>query len=616
MPDLPDQNQSKQDPLNPVSKPAGQSFVPRVEEEKSNASPPDQEQKSTASPGLAKAEDNATGESQQPELGKGVFTSADNSQASGSPAVSPGLGQVPPPPPPSPSPSIEPEAKVVSPQPTAATPPPPSTSFASPSTYSPKTDQPPSGNDQPPSPGAWEGPPSVSPPSQPQAYHPGGRSPFSILKKVLPILLILVVVAGLAFAIFRYVVPQVTEVGLGKKEIVYWGLWEPESVMEVVLPEWEKIHPDVTVKYEKQEHFEYRQRLAHALERGEGPDVFRFHNTWTPMLKDYLDPVPASVMSASDYQETFYPVIQSSLRSGSDYLGVPLEVDTLALFYNQDIFIEAGVQPPANWDELRQLATILTVRDDKNKIQRAGIALGTTENVWHWSDVLGLLIVQNGGDPSNPTDKLAQDALTYYTSFRRIDRVWDETLPNSVLAFATGKAAMMFGYSWDVFEVLNINPDLNFKIVPVPQIADSDTAWASFWVEGVSNKSLSKSLSWEFLKFMSSQEIMEKLYQAQSQLGPQRPFGEPYSRISMASKLQDDPLVSVFVNQAPKAKSWYLCSRTFDNGINDNIIEYYADAVNSVVDGRPVDRSLGTAAEGIKTVLGRYNLAPGKAKAF
>ena len=223
-----------------------------------------------------------------------------------------------------------------------------------------------------------------------------------------------------------------------------------------------------------------------------------------------------------------------------------------------------------------------------------------------------MLMLQNGADPSDPTDKLAQDALTYYTNFRRVDQVWDDTLPNSILAFATGKAAMMFGYSWNVFEILNINSELNFRVVEVPQIADSNIAWASFWVEGVNQGSLNKSLAWEFLKFISSEEIMEKLYQAQSKLGPQRPFGEPYSRVSMASKIQDDPLASVFVNQASRAKTWYLCSRTFDNGLNDEMIDYYADAVNAVNLGRSSEKALVTTAEGVKTVLAKYGLSSGR----
>jgi multiple sugar transport system substrate-binding protein len=265
------------------------------------------------------------------------------------------------------------------------------------------------------------------------------------------------------------------------------------------------------------------------------------------------------------------------------------------------------VTPPRTWDEARQLASQLTVRDDGGRIQRAGLAMGKTNNIWNWSDVLGMMMLQNGANLAAPTDNLASDALTFYSMFSRNDKVWDETLPNSVLAFASGKAAMIFGYSWYIFEIKEINPDLNFRVVSAPQLPGTNITWASFWAEGVSKKSKNKSEAWEFLKYLSSEETMEKLYEAQSQV---RLFGEPYSRVSMASLIQNDPMVAPFVNQAPQAQTWYLCSRTFDNGINDRTMKYFEDAVNAVDSGRSANSALLTTSEGVAQILSQYDLAP------
>ncbi|MFQ6002787.1 MAG: ABC transporter substrate-binding protein [Candidatus Zixiibacteriota bacterium] len=425
-----------------------------------------------------------------------------------------------------------------------------------------------------------------------------------MIKKVLPPILIVLIALGLALAIVRFVLPR-----LGKPEEItlnYWGLWEPESIMGEVLADWEKEHPNIKISYTQHSPKEYRERLQSALAKEDGPDIFRFHNTWLPMLKNELEPVPATVMDATTFEQTFYPIAASSLRSGTNYLGIPLEIDTLALFYNQDIFTAAGASPPRTWDELRQLASQLTLRNENGRIQRAGVALGTTGNIWHWSDILGLMMLQNGADLTNPTGSLAEDALTFYTIFAKTDRVWDETLPVSILAFATGKTAMFFGFSWDVFEIKNINPNLNFKVVPVPQLPGTDIAWASFWVEGVNRRSKNKEAAWEFLKFLSSKEVMQKLYQAESKI---RLFGEPYSRVEMASMLQADPMVAPFINQASKAQTWYLCSRTFDNGINERMIKYFEDAVNAVNAGETPEEALATAASGVAQVLSQYGLA-------
>jgi len=56
--------------------------------------------------------------------------------------------------------------------------------------------------------------------------------------------------------------------------------------------------------------------------------------------------------------------------------------------------------------------------------------------------------------------------------------------------------------------------------------------------------------------------------------------------VDMANTLASDPYVGAFVSDAPKASSWWMSSRTFDNGINDKIIKYYQDAINTVNSGQ------------------------------
>jgi len=322
-------------------------------------------------------------------------------------------------------------------------------------------------------------------------------------------------------------------------------------------------------------------------------------------------------MSSATYEQTFYPVIAENLRAGTSYLGIPLMVDTLSLFYNEDIFLAAGKSPPTTWEELRNVANELTVKDETGRIQTAGVALGTPANVDHWSDILGLMMLQNGADLTNPAACSTQageevclgaDALTYFTIFKTVDHVWDETLPSSTQAFAAGKLAMYFGPSWRVFDIKALNPKLNFKIIPVPQLPGDKqkVSWASFWVEGVAKRSKHKNEAWEFLKFLSSPQTLEKLYQAESNL---RLFGEIYPRKEMAEKLKTNPLVAPFVEQMPQAKTWYLCSFTWDNGINDRMIKYFEDAVNAVNEGKTAKEALTTASQGIAQLLSQYGIA-------
>jgi len=171
------------------------------------------------------------------------------------------------------------------------------------------------------------------------------------------------------------------------------------------------------------------------------------------------------------------------------------------------------------------------------------------------------------------------------------------------MAFAGGKLAMYLGPSWRIFNIKEMAPNLNFRVLPVPQLPGANIAWASFWSEGVWEKSAHKQEAIEFLQYLSSRETLEKLYQAQSQL---RLFGELYPRIDMAGLLSTNPLLAPFLSQMPYAQSWYLCSRTYDNGINDRIIKYFEDAVNSVNRGSTPQNALSVAAQGVNQLLNQY----------
>ena len=444
---------------------------------------------------------------------------------------------------------------------------------------------------------------------------------FGEVKKSSPLPLIIVIVgliiAAIIFVIVKFVIPGIGGGGgTSSGEITWWDLWEDSSVVEPLITEYEESHPNIKVNYVAQSKEDYRERLANALAKGTGPDIFTFHNSWVPMFKTNLDPVPANVMSAADFSETFYPVAISDLTSGTSILGIPLMYDGLTLYINQSIFETQGKTVPTTWDELRETAIALTIKDENGIIKQAGVALGRTENVDHWQEILALMMLQNLAKLESPTGPLAEAALTYYTLFSSSDGVWDATLPNSTQAFANGTLAMYFGPSWEAFQIGAINPNLKFKMVPVPQLpkdnpSEPNIAYATYWAEGVNNKSKAKPAAWDFLEFLSSSESLQKMYQNASRI---RTFGEPYPRVDMANLASSDQNAMAVISQATYAQSWYLASRTFDGptGINSQIGKYFEDAVNAVNAGVSAEDALNTVAAGVNQVLSQYGLTSGQ----
>ncbi len=394
--------------------------------------------------------------------------------------------------------------------------------------------------------------------------------------------------------------------------LTYWGLWEDSQILKEVIADFEAKNPSIKIDYRKQSHRDYRERLQQAIASGNGPDIFRYHMTWVPMLSLDLAPLPATVMSAAEYKQTFYPTATNNLQVGGQIVGIPLMYDGLALFYNKEMLKTANLSVPTTWAELRTAANKLTVPANlsdrqSGNITRAGLAIGNAGNVDHFSDILGLLIIQNGGNPSEVSSQYVKDAITFYTNFIRQDKIWSDRLANSTTAFAKGDVAMIFAPSWRVHDIKNLNPNLDFAVARLPQLdSENPIAWATFWAEGVNNKSKSKDAAWLFLKHLSSQDVLRKFYNDASQY---RAFGEIYPRIDMATELQGNELVGAYTEDAPIAKSWYMASFTHDNGLNDQVIKYYEDAVNSVLAGSSVEKALEPAALGITSVLGKYNFS-------
>lgn len=384
----------------------------------------------------------------------------------------------------------------------------------------------------------------------------------------------------------------------------YWGLWEPTNVLDDVLADFEEQNQGVEVNYTKQSHRDFRERLQTALSSGNGPDIFRYHASWVPMLSGELAPIPQTVMTASEYQETFYPVASKMLSYNGQLVGIPLMYEGLGLYYNQELLDAANAEVPETWAELKTLANQLTVQQG-GQVQQSGLAIGNASNVEHFSDILALLMLQNGADLNNPTGQEAQDALIFYTNFIKQDNVWSDKLPSSTVAFARGDVAMIFAPSWRALEILEMNPELNFGVAPVPKLGDQRKAWASFWAEGVSNKSDQQEMAWKLLSYLSSKEVQQRLYSNQSQT---RPFGEIYSRKDLADELAGDKILSAYVEDAPVAEGWYLSSSTHDNGINDLIIKHYRDAVNAVLEGTDAEEALAVVAQGTRQILRQYGL--------
>lgn len=454
-------------------------------------------------------------------------------------------------------------------------------------------------------------------------------------EKKIPLPLILglaiVLIVLILGVVFKLLIPGLMgKTTLKETTLNYWGLWENGPIMQGIIDEFQVKNPGIKVVYKMVNKADYRSRLQSRLEKtGEVedvPDIFRIHSSWVPMFIRDVAPIPSDMASRLLMDSDFYSAFRE-IKANGRYQGVPLMYDQLALFYNKQILESAQAQLPKTWWGLRKLALKLTVKDTAGQLTTAGAALGLTDNVDHWSDIVGLLAKQNGVD-FLANDKAAEgklkEVLEFYSNFKVKDGVWDETMPNSTTAFANGKVALYFGPSWRVFDLETINSNLKFEVTNVPQLPTlagvdekvesgemqgnlTNTQWSTYWIEAVSSRSTKQAEAFKFLEFLANKESLQKLFAAAAQT---RSFGEIYPRKSMKDMLENNPKIKPFIVSADNGTGWYLSSFTHDTGLNDEMIKYFGDAINGMaVKAMTADEVFSALRSGINQLSARYRLS-------
>ncbi|MEA3357213.1 MAG: extracellular solute-binding protein [Patescibacteria group bacterium] len=395
-------------------------------------------------------------------------------------------------------------------------------------------------------------------------------------------------------------------------ELVYYGLWEGDDHLKDVIEKYEEENPGITIKYTQKSYTQYEENIYEWLTDPQTtPDIVRINNTWTYKFQDRLSPLPPEIMSSSEYQETFYAAaFEDFMGTDGRTYAIPLEIDGLALYYNKDLFTEAGIaNPPNDWDTFVETAKTLTKTDSQGQITQGGAAMGCSTsgssiNINHSADILFALMLQSNvqmtnSDASEATfdSQQGQDSLSYYTNFVLEHKVWSCSLRNDLEMFSAGNLAMMFAPSWRVFDIISMNSSINFDVAKFPQLPANniDVNYGMYWGEAVSAQSQNQLEAWKFVKYLSEQEQLKTMYAAESL---SRTFGEPYSRKDLADELTDAPYVSPFIEMAPSMISWKMGDQqTAETAINK--------AISDVVDGRKsVKSALEEAAETVNSVLG------------
>jgi len=317
-----------------------------------------------------------------------------------------------------------------------------------------------------------------------------------------------------------------------KEEITidWWGVDYDADYFSRIIERFEDQYRNVKVVYSEKDSATYEQELIDALAANQGPDIAMIKNDWMSKHKGKLAPVTLPEDQKESFEKDFLPVVNDVVLEDDKLYGIPIDIETLGLFYNEDLFEEKRIRkPPATWQEFVSIARSLTKRKN-GEIVQAGAAIGTSTNVDYAQDILLAIMLQNGTEITSPDLKSAtfhttantasgqalytgRQALEFYTDFASTKKnhySWNKKQEQAWLAFANDKVGMMFDYYSRREDLLNRNPELDYNFAVLPQIKDAEPeekrVIARFWFHGVTNNADNHVWAWKLVQELSRQK--------------------------------------------------------------------------------------------------------------
>lgn len=372
--------------------------------------------------------------------------------------------------------------------------------------------------------------------------------------------------------------------------LTFYGLYDNEELYEPLIQAYESDHPNITILYKKFTDPEnYLNLIINELAEGEGPDIFMLNNTWFPKHYKKLNPAPSNVISPDVFRSLFVEITGKELiipdAAGLEQIwGLPLYVDTLALYYNQEHIEDAlpsQGRPSSTWAGIRDDVIQLNRQDQSfERFERAGIALGRGDNILRAFDALMLMMLQykvNFYTEDLRTETFSADpnalsALELYTSFAlpsQKNYSWNKYLADSdsaekeLATFAKGRVSMMLGFSFTYEALVNeisrlkaegeTTIDLSdIAVQEVPQVYDPETSaetretYASYFVPVVSRTTGHAEEAWNFLAHLVTEENLTYYHEATHR---------PSARRNLIETQMLDPIYGVFAAQVGYAES-------------------------------------------------------------
>ena len=176
----------------------------------------------------------------------------------------------------------------------------------------------------------------------------------------------LILVLGLAVAVAVTAATAGARVDTARKTttITFWDAYssdgpEVKRLEKVVIPAFEKLHPDIKVKDVTIPYDSLHQKLVTAVAGGQLPDLVRSDIIWVPELANLgvLEPLDKTLPDFKSLASKVFPGPLATNYWKGHYYGLPLDTNTRIWVYNPVALQAAGLSsPPKTFAQLKSMS--------------------------------------------------------------------------------------------------------------------------------------------------------------------------------------------------------------------------------------------------------------------
>ncbi len=364
---------------------------------------------------------------------------------------------------------------------------------------------------------------------------------------------------------------------------ITWAMWgSPEEIAthQVVADAFMAEHPEIQIEIQGEPWGDYFTKIQALWASGDAelvPDVLFLSPIASYAAEGVLQPINDFV-AESDYNlDDHWPNLLKFASLGDDLYGFPRDIGLEVLYYNKDIFDEAGLEYPNDtwtWDDLVAAAEALTVVDANGRVERYGLAMeGGKYQLW---------MGQNGGAMVDDFDNPSTCTLAEPASLEGIQFFAD--LMNNGFAmrpaelnqaggdagvFSSGQAAMIIQNASRISQFNAAGMNYDVEVVPIPEGGQrAASAAGAAWV--MSALADDKDAAWTFMQWLQSTDGGQRIYTESGEILP----ALMSTAKSDAFLGQDQPPANrqAFITEGENAKVGRVLYIPEDNEIRNAII--------------------------------------------